>query len=114
MTAGELLDKLIAGGFGVRTDGERLFITPKALLTADLRSEIQSHKAEVIAVLTVLSLAEQLGWPELELFRDSTVPAGEDGWRSYLPRRPADEIALAKTILEIRLRDKAERVPSVQ
>lgn len=51
MQAAQLLDRLHSVGLSLTTDGERLLVTPRQLLTDELRAEIQHHRAELIAAV---------------------------------------------------------------
>ena len=51
MGARDLLDTLAGAGVSIRLDGGRLIVSPRALLTDDLRATLKINKAARIAVL---------------------------------------------------------------
>lgn len=80
MGARDLLDTLAGAGVTVRLDGERLIVSPRQMLTDDLRATLKTHKTALIAELQG---AQQ----------DDTRPEPPEKWREdeAPPEAPPEE-----------------------
>ena len=75
------LARLVAAGFAVDTDGQRLKVTPARLLTAAQRGWIQTHKAALVAVVSTPAERWCIEYPRSLVVADSGTRCVAD----YLP-----------------------------
>jgi hypothetical protein len=69
MGARELLGELMAAGFTVKADGDRLVIRPGSRLSDDMLAALAAAKPELLALLDVRARLLRWGWSEAEAER---------------------------------------------
>lgn len=74
------LARLVAAGFAVDTDGQRLKVTPARLLTAAQRAWIQQHKVALVAAVSAPRGAWCVEYPRSAVTPDSGTRAVADYW----------------------------------
>lgn len=76
MTSSELLEDLEAMGFQVESDGDRLFIRPREMVSANLVERIKPHKPALVELLKTRSrIRDQIG-----KLNPYSTPDGRRGW----------------------------------
>ncbi len=105
MNTAELLDEVTRRGIKLKPDGDALCYTaPKDALTPDLLVELKTHKAELLAELSVsITLADT---PEDDILAEAQRIAGNE------PNLSEDEYqALIRAIQTRRMRERGEVPP---
>lgn len=74
------LARLVAAGFSVDTDGQRLKVAPAALLTAAQRGWIQTHKVALVAAVSEPCGAWCVEYPRSAVAADSGIRCVADYW----------------------------------
>jgi len=85
------LARLVAVGFVVDTDGQRLRVSPAALLTAAQREWIQTHKAALVAAVSAPCCRWCIEYPRSAVTPDSGTRLVSDYWPAVDWRRVSSE-----------------------
>lgn len=73
------LSRLAAAGFAVDTDGDRLKVSPAALLTATQRDWLKANKADLVAALSTAEWCWLVQYPDGKRYAVFYLP--EADWR---------------------------------